>query len=62
VVRVDLTKQKVLDALPSIVNALNQRRVEEDRRRNEGKLSTQVHQTFHDKLNNLSFLAPIVKE
>jgi hypothetical protein len=59
VVRAGLTEQKALDALPSIMNALNQRRIEEDRRRNKSKLSAQEHQALRDKLNNSSFLAPI---
>ena len=59
VVRAGLTEQRALDALSSILNALNQRRIEKDRRRNKSKLSAQKQQTLHDKLSNSGFLAPI---
>jgi hypothetical protein len=59
VVRAGLTKQRAHDALPSIVNALNQQRIIEDCRRNKSKLSAQEHEGLYNKLNNSGFLAPI---
>jgi hypothetical protein len=53
VVRAGLTEQKALEALPFIINALNQQRIEEDRRRNKSKLSAQEHQALCENLNNL---------
>jgi hypothetical protein len=59
VVRAGLTEQRTLEALPSIVNALNQQRINEDRRRNRSKLSAQEHEALRENLNNSAFLAPI---
>jgi hypothetical protein len=59
VVRAGLTEQRVPDALPSMVNLLNQRRIKEDRRRNKSKVSAQEHYALRDKLNNSGFLALI---
>jgi hypothetical protein len=59
VVRASLTEQRTLEALPSIVNAFNQQRINEDYRRNRSKLSAQKHEALYKNLNSLAFLALI---
>jgi hypothetical protein len=44
--------------LLTIANALNQRRIEENRRQNKSKLSEEEEKALRDKLNNSGFLAP----
>ncbi len=53
VVRVGLAEQKALEALPFIINALNQQLVEKDRGRSKSKLSAQEHRALCGNLNNL---------
>lgn len=57
--RATLTELRLLGALSTIVNALNQRRIEESRRQNKSKLSADEYKVLRHKLNNSDFLAPI---